>query len=127
MNKRQFTKLNFHLLEERKDYTYDCKVRIFTRNEGIGEIPDSLKNYIYMVYPNYSRGDIPWAKGNCDKGIFDAALVIHSTRNCVDVFICGILRRPFTTEEANEYENYFKEDINYRLTKIYDNKYESID
>lgn len=127
MNKRQFTKLNFHLLEERKDCTYDCKVRIFTRNEGIGEIPDSLKNYIYMVYPNYSRGDIPWVKDNCDKGIFDAALVIHSTRNCVDVFICGILRRPFTTEEANEYENYFKEDINYRLTKIYDNKYESKD
>lgn len=125
MDKSKFTKENFRLVEERKDCTYDCKVRIFTRNKGIGELPDRLKKYIYDVYPIYSTGDIHWVKGNCDKGSFDAVLVIHSTKDCVDVFVCGILRRPFTDEEANEYEKYFKEDINYRLTKIYDNKYES--
>lgn len=120
MNKSKYVKENFQLLEE-KESNYGCKVRIFNRKSGIGEIPEELKRYIYDVYPIYSQGDIHWSKGNCDMGIFDAALVIHSSLKCVDVYICGILRRPFTGEDQNEYEKYFTEDIEYRLTKVFDN------
>lgn len=120
MNKSKFVKENFHFVEE-KESNYGCKVRIFNRNNGIGELPEKLKNFIYDVYPRHSMGDIHWTKGNCDKGIFDAVLVIHSSSKYVDVYVCGILRRPFTEEEKDEYEKYFTEDIEYRLTKVFDN------
>lgn len=120
MNKPNFVKANFHLVEE-KECDYGCKVRIFNRNNGIGELPEKLKNYIYDVYPILSMGDIHWTNGNCDMGVFDAVLVIHSSLKYVDVYVCGILRRPFTGEEQNEYEKYFTEDIEYRLTKVFDN------
>lgn len=120
MDKKKYVKENFRLLEE-KDCSYGCKVRIFTRNNGIGEIPNKLKEFIYSQYPILSTGDIHWTKGNCDLGIFDEVSVIHATSKFVDVYICGILRRPFTIEEQDEYEKYFTEDIEYRLTKVFDN------
>ena len=120
MNKQVYVEENFRFVEE-MDSEYKCKVRIFTRKNGIGDIPQDLKSYIYSVYPIYSKGDIHWTKGNCDKGVFDAVLVIHSSKTCVDVYICGILRRPFTIEDQEEYEDYFVNDIDYRLTKSFDN------
>lgn len=122
MNKRLFVKENFRFVEE-KVCDYGCKVRIFTRNNGIGEIPQELKDYIYSMYPNRCLGDIPWTKGNCDMGVFDAVLVLNSSEKVVDVYVCGILRRPFVEEERLEYERYFTEDIDYRLERAFDNHY----
>ena len=120
MNKRRYVKENFHLVEGR-DCEYGCKIRIFNRNNGIGELPEELKKFIYDVYPRHSMGDIHWTKGNCDKGVFDAVLVIHSSPKYVDVYVCGILRRPFTQNDFDKYNLYFTADINYRLTNVFDN------
>lgn len=120
MNKREYVKTNFSLLEE-KMCNYGCVIRIFNRNEGIGDIPSELIDYIYQSYPIYSQGDITWNKGNCDNGTFDAVLVINSDKKSVNVYICGILRRPFSKEDQEEYEKYFIEDLNYRLTTTFDN------
>lgn len=121
MNKQNYAKENFRLLEE-KDVN-NCKVRIFTRIKGIGEIPDKLKDYIYNMYHLYIMGDIPWIRSNCDMGDFDAVLAIHPNKDSVDVYVCGILRRPFTDKEVKEYEKYFLEDIEYRLSKVFDNHF----
>lgn len=125
MNKKEYVKNNFHKIAEEMSESYGCVVRVFNRNEGIGEIPSELIDYAFKVYPINSQGDIHWVCGNCDMGIFDAVLVINSSKDVVNVYVCGILRRPFSKEEQTEYENYFRNDINYRLTTSYDNHYES--
>lgn len=122
MNKKNYVEENFRLLEA-KEGEYKSVVRIFTRNRGTGEIPEKLKSYIYNLYSAYVIGDIPWIKGNCDMGEFDAVLAIHPDKGLVDVYVCGILRRPFTDKECKEYEEYFHQDIEYRLTKAFDNHY----
>lgn len=125
MNNKEYVKNNFFKLIEERNDNYGCVVRIFNRNEGIGKIPFDLIEYIFQVYPIYSRGDIHWVCGNCDKGVFDAVLVINSSKEVVNVYVCGILRRPFTKEAQKEYEKYFINDINYRLTTSFDNHYEN--
>ena len=125
MNKKEYVKNNFFQLGEKKNNNYNCIVKIFNRNEGIGKIPSELIEYIYQAYPICSQGDIHWRCGNCDNGKFDAVLVINSSKDVVNVYVCGILRRPFTKESQTEYEKYFINDINYRLTKSFDNHYDS--
>ena len=122
MNKKNYVKENFSLLTE-KESNYGCMIRVFNRNEGIGDIPSELIDYIYQSYAINSQGDIHWTKGNCDLGLFDAVMVINSSTKIVNVFICGILRRPFSDEDQKEYEKYFQNDINYRLTTSFDNHY----
>ena len=96
MDKKEYVKNNFFKLIEERNDKYGCVVRIFNRNEGIGNIPSDLIEYIFQVYPIYSRGDIHWLCDNCDKGVFEAVLVINSSKEVVNVYVCGILRRPFT-------------------------------
>ena len=66
-------------------------------------------------------GGPKWTGGNYDAGIFDALMVRCYQKNRMDVYICAILRRPFTEEEANRYETIFLEDLKYRMSHIYDN------
>ena len=120
MKINQYVKENFHLLEE-KETVCGSMVRIFIPKKGMGKIPDSFKDYIYEYYSNDFVSNNRWTKGNCDMGIYDAVYVTHLSKTCVEVYICGIIRKPWTEEESNQYELYFTKSINYRLSTVFDN------
>lgn len=122
MNKKQFVAENFRLLEENNP-AEGRRIRIFTRFSGIGEIPQALKDYIFDTYSTLFSDDSGWKRGNCDMGVFDAVLALHSSKKYIDVYVCGIIRRPFTDEESDQYELYFSGSLNYRLATTFDNHY----
>lgn len=116
---------NFTLLESRESklgYT----VNIFVPKEGMEEVPEDLvERYLNADYDYYDIVHDPegvrWSGGNHDMGVYDALVVKHFTRKAVDIYVCDILRRPFTEEEAAKYESIFMKGLRYRLTHIFDN------
>lgn len=97
-------------------------LRVFA-HKGMRELPEDLIEY-YEGRWWYSVGG--WHCGNPDFGKWDAFVVTQTTSSCRNVYVCGILVRPFTDDERREYEATFadKFGITKRLLAFYDNRAE---
>jgi hypothetical protein len=104
-------------------------LRVFA-HKGMGELPEELIAHFrseMLIVNEFTRH---WATGNPDYGTWDAYTVQHYHGQYYDVYVCGIIVRPWTEEEQDAYEAaYMSSDvrgggisISKRLQSFYDNR-----
>ena len=72
------------------------------------ELPEEMKEYVTGVSLGCydDRGYPSWDCGNPDYGRWDAMVVFRYLSTRTDVYVCSILRRPFTEEQRKFYEKH---------------------
>ena len=82
--------------------------------------------HYYDDYKSYRRWEkkVRWLTGNPDWGLYDAQTVIcyDPHRQCVDVYICSLLMRPFSHEAYQRYEERMSLPWEDRLLLMWDSR-----
>ena len=121
MTRKQIIERDYEQRAELKKDFYT--VRLFAHKE-MGDIPISdLLDCYELDYCSYSQMS-HWKMGNPDYGRWDAYTVLHKTKSYFDVYVCGILVRPFSEDEHKAYDEcHFKAfPVTKRLLTFYDNR-----
>lgn len=89
-----------------KDYK-DVPVNVY-RPKLMKELPEEMKEYVTGVSLGCydDRGYPSWDCGNPDYGRWDAFCVFRYLAGRTDVYVCSILRRPFTDDQQKFYEKH---------------------
>ena len=127
----QYNTIQYRALESRV-VGEGITVTIHVPIDGMGEIPEQLKKYNYEKIAfeyGHMNGNIHrdlWTGGNHDAGVYDALMVRHYHGTRVDIYVCAILRRPFTEDERDAYEKLFEHRLDVRLLRVFDNHFKPI-
>ena len=88
-----------------KDYN-DVPMYVY-RPKFMKELPKELRDYVKSDHGSYEElGRPSWDGHNPDYGRWDAFCVFRYLAGRTDVYVCSILRRPFTDDQQKFYEKH---------------------
>ncbi len=85
-----------------KDYD-NVPINVY-RPKFMRELPKELREYIDDRGSYEEVGHPCWDGGNADYGAWDAFCAFRYLSRRTDVYVCSILRRPFTDDQQKFYE-----------------------
>ena len=118
MTRKEIIESRYELREQRKFGNYT--LRVFA-HKGMGNLPSKLVSH-YSDYWHYCGTG--WYRSNPDFGRYDVTAVVQRTAKCCNVYVCGILVRPFTEGERLKYESECLkfQGVTDRLMAFFDNR-----